>query len=96
MISSITRWSAGVMAICALAGCIGSNVRYTSAATPQKTYSRSLSVCRQWHHGRPIQRSRLAATEPHVASCLRRFGWHPDGTPTLEAVAPTPTQSHKS
>ena len=59
-----------------------------SAAVPQKSYSQSLSVCRQRHSGRQNQRRGLAPTESHVAPCLRRFGWHPDGTSTLEAVIP--------
>ena len=84
---SICR-SAGLVAIIALAGCAGSNARPISAAVPQKSYSQSLSVCRQRHSGRQNQRRGLAPTESHVAPCLRRFGWHPDGTTTLEAVIP--------
>ena len=84
---SICR-SAGLVAIIALAGCAGSNARPAGAAASQKSYSQALSICRQRHSGRQNQRRRLDPADSHVAACLRRFGWHPDGTPTLESVVP--------
>lgn len=79
---------AGLVAIIALAGCAGSNARPAIAAVPQKSYAQSLAVCRHWHSGRQNQHRALAPTDSHIAACLRRFGWHPDGVPTLESVAP--------
>lgn len=80
--------SASLVAVLALAGCAGTNARTAPTAAPQKSYAQALAVCRRWHPGRPNQRRHVEPSDSHVAACLRRFGWQPDGAPTLESVAP--------
>ena len=80
--------SASLVAVLALAGCTGTNARNAPTAAPQRSYARALAACRHWHGGRPNQRRSLAPSESHVAACLRRSGWQPDGAPTLDSVAP--------
>ena len=45
-----------------------------------RTFSDALQACRQQEPNRHGQKFRLPSTHPHVAECLKRHGWHTDGT----------------
>lgn len=47
------------------------------------SFDRALSVCRFWRGGRPSRRWQVPATEPFIASCLRKRGWNSDGVPAF-------------
>ena len=45
-----------------------------------RTFSDALQACRQQEPNRHGQKFRLPPTHPHIAACLKRHGWHTDGT----------------
>ena len=45
-----------------------------------RNFSDALQACRQQEPNRHGQKFRLPSTHPHVAECLKRHGWHTDGT----------------
>lgn len=51
-----------------------------------QTFPDALQACRQQQPLRHGQKYRLPATHPHVAECLKRHGWHTNGT-RLDAEA---------
>lgn len=48
-------------------------------------FARALSVCRFQHTGATNQKVVLKATEEHIAECLARRGWRPNGERLPEA-----------
>lgn len=45
-----------------------------------QTFPDALRTCRQQQPGRLSRRVNLPATHPHVAQCLKRHDWNPDGS----------------
>lgn len=66
-----------VLALALLQGCATPNKQQDDG---DRTFSEVLRECRQHEPNRHGQKFRLPSTHPHIAECLKRNGWHTDGT----------------
>jgi hypothetical protein len=82
----LRSWYFCATAALAISGCASH-----SAESPQGTavasrvsYEQTLRTCRKLQPGRLNHRLNLPPQSIRVAACLRKRGWHPDGTPYTE------------
>lgn len=57
-------------------------------ASAGPAYDAALAACRAQHSGQASRTIGLAPDDSHIADCLRRKGWQPDGRPVPNPAAP--------